>query len=98
MISKSSPSGFARACAISLMACAAAAQPTQPPKAPVPAIALMDASETAQWQTWTRHVGWQVIAADGGAEKNIDLRVLSLTQKVEAAIQSGAVDASRVYL
>jgi hypothetical protein len=64
----------------------------------VPAIALVDAADAAQWQTWTAPLGWQVIAADGGADKNIDLRVLSLGEKVQAAVKSGAVDASRVYL
>jgi predicted esterase len=82
------------------MGCAAAAQqaPSPPSKAPAPAIALMDAADAPQWQTWTAPLGWQVIAAEGGADKNIDLRVLSLGEKVQTAIQSGAVDASRVYL
>src|ERR1043166_325849 len=94
MTSKSWPNGFAGVCAISLMACAAGAQP----KAAVPAIALMDAGDTVQWQNWTRELGWQVIAAEGGADKNIDLRLLSLDTKIQAAIKSGTVDGSRVYL
>jgi len=75
------------------MAYAAAAQ-----TAPVPAIALVDAADAAQWQQWTAPLGWQVIAAEGGADKNIDLRLLSLGEKIAAEIKSGKVDASRVYL
>ena len=80
------------------MACTAYTQ--QPPQQskPAPAIALMDAADAAQWQTWTAPLGWQVISAEGGADKNIDLRVLSLGEKVQSAIKNGAVDASRVYL
>jgi len=51
-----------------------------------------------QWQNWTRDLGWQVIAADSAPDKNIDLRVLALAEKVRAAIKSGAVDPARVYL
>jgi predicted esterase len=82
------------------MAWTASAQetPAGQTKPPAPAVALMDAGDAAQWQTWVAPLGWQVIAADGGADKNIDLRLLSLGGKVEAAIKSGAVDASRVYL
>jgi hypothetical protein len=58
----------------------------------------MDAADQVQWQNWTRELGWQVIAGDGGAAQNIDLRLLSLGAKIEEAIKSGAVDASRIYL
>jgi hypothetical protein len=92
MTSKSLPSGFALACAISLYAGGLSAQ--QKP----PAIALVDAADTVQWQNWTRDLGWQVIAADPAAGTNIDQRVLALGAKVDAAIKSGTVDAGRVYL
>jgi len=99
MISKSWRSGFGRGFvirgAISLIACAVSA-PTAP--GPSPAIALTDAADAAQWQQWTAALGWQVIAAEGGADKNIDLRLLSLGEKVAAEIKSGKVDGSRVYL
>ena len=96
MISRSWPSAFAGVCAISLIGFAARAQ--EPAKTGVPAIALMDAADQVQWQNWTRELGWAVIAAEGGADKNIDLRLLSLGARIEEAIKSGAVDASRVYL
>jgi predicted esterase len=83
---------IAHVCAISLFCLAAGAQQK------APAIALMDGADALQWQNWTRELGWQVIAADGAPDKNIDLRVLALAAKVEAAIKSGTVDASRVYL
>src|SRR5215472_3281200 len=91
MISKSWPNAFAGVCAISLLAGTATGQGA-------PAIALVDAADAAQWQTWTAPLGWQVVAAEGGADKNIDLKLLSLREKVQAAIKSGSVDASRVYL
>src|SRR5262249_10288305 len=94
MISRSWLSAFAGVCVISLIACPARAQD----KARVHAIALMDAADQVQWQNWTRELGWQVIAAEGGAEKNIDLRLLSLGAKIEEAIKSGAADASRIYM
>jgi predicted esterase len=96
MTSKSWQSGFGRVCAISLLAWTAPAQ--EPANAPTPAIASMDAADAAQWQNWVAPLRWQVIAAEGGADKNIDLRLLSLGEKVQAAIKDGKVDASRVYL
>ena len=128
MTLKNWPRGFAGACAISLLAGAAVAQPAAVPGAasvphaaqaappaaqaspaaapqpssaaphPTPAIALIDAADAVQWQNWTRELGWQVLAADGAPDKNIDLRVLALAAKVEAGIKSGSVDATRVYL
>ena len=38
----------------------------------------MDGADAVQWQSWTRELGWQVIAPEGAADKNIDLRVLAL--------------------
>src|SRR5262249_2440181 len=103
MISRNWPSASAADCAtrrprlrclcgLLLFAFAAAAQEK------VPAIALLDGADAVQWQNWTRELGWQVIADDSPTDKNIDLRVLSLAAKVEAAIKSGKVAASRIYL
>src|SRR5712692_9120885 len=95
MISRNWPNGFARACAtISLLGGMLLAQP--PAKAP--AIALVDAADAAQWQNWTRDLGWQVIAPNTAPNTAIDQRVLALAAQVEAAIKSGAVDPARIYL
>src|SRR5205823_3903803 len=64
----------------------------------VPAIAVLDAGEAVQWQNWTRELGWQVIAPVGAPAADIDARVKSLAEAVEAAIQGGTVDSSRVYI
>ena len=63
-----------------------------------PAVALLDAGDTVQWQNWTRELDWGVIAAAGAPGADIDSRVRALGAAVEAAIQSGSVDPSRVYL
>jgi hypothetical protein len=94
MISRSSPNGFVRACVISLLGSVLLAQ--SPAKAP--AVALVDAADAVQWQTWTRDLGWRVIAPDAPPNTNIDQRVLALAAQVDAAIQSGTVDPARVYL
>lgn len=69
---------------------------------PSPAIALFDAGDSVQWQNWTRELGWQVIAppapAAGSPAADIDSRVKGLAAAVESAIQSGSVDAERVYI
>ena len=65
---------------------------------PKPAIALMDAADAAQWQTWTHDLGWQLLAPDSPATANIDARVQSLAAKVEAAVKSSTADPARVYL
>jgi predicted esterase len=69
----------------------------QPP-AKSPAIALVNGADAAQWQNWTRDLGWRVIASEATADTSIDQRVLSLAAQVEEAIESGAVDPARVYL
>jgi predicted esterase len=69
------------------------AAPTKPP-----AVALLDANDAAQWQNWTRELGWQVIAPAGAPEPAIDSRVRALAAAVESAIQSGSVDPARVYI
>jgi hypothetical protein len=75
---------------------AAAAQAT-PAKSP--AIVLVDGADAAQWRTWTKDLGWQVIApAVDAAKANIDVRVQALVSSVEAAIRQSGVDPARVYL
>jgi hypothetical protein len=100
----------ARACGIiSLLAASGAwAEHAAPPaqaaaeSSPVPAVALLDSADQAQWQTWTANLGWRVITPvfpDGTAPNPaIDVRVQALAATVSAAIQSGAVDAAHVYL
>src|ERR1035437_11048102 len=74
----------------------AAARPT-PAKSP--AIALVDGEDAAQWRTWTKDLGWQVIApAADAANANVDARVQALVPAVEAAIRDSGVDPARVYL
>jgi len=85
------------ACATSILAGAfAPAQPAKPPGKPV--IALPDAADTAQWQTLTADLGWQVIAAPDDPMANIDKRVQALAAKVDEAVKAGSADPSRVYL
>src|SRR5689334_24281094 len=72
------------------------ALPEAPPKAPV--IALLDSSDSAQWQSWTKELGWHVIAPAVDAGAAIDVRIQALEKSVLAAIQSGSADASRIYL
>src|SRR5258708_20644600 len=107
MISKNSSSAFAPACAttnfitllmleVTLALCAPlAAQPK-------PAIALIDAADAAQWQTWARDTTWQILTApapaSGSANPSIDARVQALAAPVEAAIRSGAIDPAHVYI
>jgi predicted esterase len=83
-----------RACAIiSLILCWPLGAQTK-----VPAIALLDAGDTVQWQNWTREAGWQVIAPAGAPGTDIDSRVRALATAVETAIQNGSVDPARVYI
>jgi hypothetical protein len=64
-----------------------------------PAIVLVDGADAAQWQTWTKDLGWQVIVPPAeAANANPDLRVQALASAVEAAIRNAGVDAARVYL
>ncbi len=98
MTSKNWPNGFARACAtISLLffpvLCLLDAQTPR-----VPAIALIDAADAGQWQTWTRELGWQVIVPEGAPNPNIDVRVQALAAAVEAAVKKGSVDPARIYI
>ena len=108
MTSRNSPNEFARACfTISLLLCWPLGAQTQPPTAQTeppaaqrktPAVALLDAGDIAQWQNWTRELGWRVIAPASAPGGDIDSRVRALAASVEAAIQSGSVDPARVYI
>src|ERR1035438_2584017 len=53
---------------------------------PQPAIALIDSSDAAQWQTFTRDANWQILSAASPADANIDTRVQNLAAAVEAGI------------
>jgi predicted esterase len=111
MISRNWLRRSARACGIiSLLAGAGWGQSTESPvqtaapgpAAKVPAVALVDNGDQAQWQTWTASLGWRVITPvfpEGTPEHpNIDVRVQALAAAVSRAIQSGAVDPARVYI
>jgi predicted esterase len=100
MKSRSWSRKFVLACGIiSLLARGAAAAAAQATQVKSPAIVLVDGADAAQWRTWTKDLGWQVIvpAADA-ANANIDVRVEALASAVEAAIRNAGVDPARVYL
>jgi len=65
--------------------------------AKAPAIALIDAADAPQWQTWVKDHGWQVVTAPAG-NTAIDPRVQALAAAVRDAIQKGGVDPAHVYL
>ena len=76
------------ACAtISFARFAAAAQP---------AVALVDAADAPQWQTWAAERNWQIIVPP--AANTTDLRVQALAAAVRTAIQAGNADPARIYL
>ncbi|MGA2723215.1 MAG: PDZ domain-containing protein [Bryobacteraceae bacterium] len=82
---------------ISLLARGAAGAQATPARSP--AIVLVDGADAEQWRTWTKDLGWQVIApAAPAANANIDVRVQALASAVEAAIRSAGVDPARAYL
>ena len=58
----------------------------------------MDSGDAVQWQSLTRDLGWRVITAEVPPNATPDQRVLGLVAQVEAAIKSGSVDPTRVYL
>jgi hypothetical protein len=73
--------------------------PTGPSK--TPAIAILDASDLAQWQAWTKDLGWKVIAPPPPASAQAgspDARALALDAAVRDAIQDLGVDPRRIYL
>src|ERR1700683_5511028 len=106
MTSKNWSRRSGRGCAIisllSALTQTPAALAQTPAAAQTPAIAVLDAADAVQWQTWTKDLGWAVIAPKlpEGAPANpaLDLRVQALAAAVKAAVQSGAVDGSHVYL
>ena len=60
---------------------------------------MLDTAEAAQWQTWTKDLGWKVIAPAGlPANVAIDARVQAAAQAVNQAVQSGAVDPAHIYI
>jgi pimeloyl-ACP methyl ester carboxylesterase len=67
-----------------------------PRKSPV--IALVDSGDLAQWETWTKDVGWLVIAPSVEANSPIDTRIQALQKAVTGAIQNGSADPARIYL
>jgi dienelactone hydrolase len=82
---------------ISLLARGAATAQATPAKSP--ALVLADGADAAQWRTWTKDLGWQMIApAADAANTNIDVRVQALVSAVEAATRNSGVDPARVYL
>lgn len=84
---------------IALFACLApAASGQQPPKTPT--FALLDQADAAQWQTWAKGAGWQVIAPPAGLAPDapIDARAQALAAAVQDAIRNSGVDAAHVYL
>ena len=91
MTLRSWPKRFGLACVtISLLAVV-----TLRAQTPVAGLAVVDAEDAAQWQTWAKDTGWRVIT--GAAASNPDARVQSLAAAVQEAVKSG-VDSSRVYL
>ncbi len=71
-------------------------EPAAAPRKP-PAIALVDASDAPQWQTWVGDLGWKVITPPASASE-IDARVKALDAAVRDAIREGGVDPGRIYL
>src|ERR1035441_8145602 len=85
MISRNWPNEFVRACAtISLLLGWPLAGQNKPPAAQTktPAVALLDPSDTLQWQNWTREAGWQVIVAAGVPAPDIDSRLRALVMGI----------------
>ena len=65
-------------------------------------MALVDAADQPQWQTWLSSLGWRIIVPTfppGTPEHpNIDVRVQALAAAVRSAIESGSVDPAHVYV
>jgi hypothetical protein len=62
-----------------------------------PAVALLDASDAAQWTKWVQAAGWRVIVP-AAAANGIDAEVRALADAVNRAAAAGSVDPSRVYM
>ncbi len=105
MRSRSWSNGFTRAwCTISLLGCGALAaqQPAAAPAAPSgksPAVALLDASEAAQWN-WAKDMGWQIILPKAGSASatGIDAQVQALAAGVQDAIANANADPAQIFL
>jgi predicted esterase len=76
-----------------VLACFCAAAQTR-----TPAIALLDPSDAADWQNWTKSLGWRVLAPSTKPEANIDTRAQDLAAVIQAAVKDSGVDPARVYL
>lgn len=61
-------------------------------------IALLDGGDSAQWQAWTKDLGWSVIAPPAEANTAMDARIQALEKSIVAEIQSGSADPARIYL
>src|ERR1039458_4231964 len=80
------------AVAVAAVGCLAAGQRAA---ASTPAFALLDRADSAQWETWAKVAGWQVIAPPAGlaADAAIDVRAQALAAAVQGAIPgSGGED------
>ncbi len=103
MKSKNWSKGSVLACAvISLLPSGALAQAALPAAAPAPtaktpAIAVIDAADSSQWEAIAKELGWRVIAAPA-TNNAIDSRVQALSAAVQDAVKNSGVDESRVYL
>src|SRR6266545_1596942 len=83
-------------CGVISLAAGALAQPV--PSAPrVPALAVIDVADAAQWQTLAKDLGWRVITA-ASSNGAIDTRVMALTAAVQEAVKDSGVDPARIYL
>ena len=80
---------------ISLAACGLAAAEEAAKK---PALAVIDRADAAHWQAVAEEAGWTAIVAEAAPGDPIDKRVLALAAAVRGAIQTGGVDAARVYV
>jgi dienelactone hydrolase len=63
-----------------------------------PAIALIDAADRSQVESWANRKGWRVIGPMAAATGNIDTRVQDLEAAVLEAKKNGSVDPSRIYM
>lgn len=66
--------------------------------AATPAIALVDAADVPQWQTWCKELGWQTLAPSVDPKVTADARVQALTAVIRDAVKNGSVDPARIYL
>ncbi|MBZ5580721.1 MAG: hypothetical protein LAQ30_00700 [Acidobacteriia bacterium] len=97
MRSKNSLRRFVPACVtISLLGGGAGQAAEQTAK--TPAIAVLAGGEAAQWQAWTKDLGWRVIVPDSSAGQGADVHVQAVSAAVQEAIRNSGVDPDRVYL